>query len=413
VCVIIRDLLAYYVRHFKGFDSLSDLSIEYAPPSEPFTIRDEITHYDGNMPLFHLNEVMYEVFFNAIKYSFVGGQVKASLGREEDDVIIRVQDYGIGIAPEDVPKIGKSFFRATNATAHTNIGKGGGYFKYILPLLRDKYHATIVIESPGVGKGTTVTIRIPTERVREPQGSRPRRSELRIASHHLSPESATISPLLELHPPRPIVFSTVPSTDSRVSEATPREATVETVPIRVDGRSTLDSLEGKYAVVVDMEVFENLSNDQRVEFYKSFAQYAANKKVKFIFNMTTDRQLTPVYKELSDFRDQHRDIVEIRVNPTHFRFDGRKVISFSKEGVTGHFIEAVENALRGSQGDYLLARYKQGDMNAGLLTAALLLLEYDDDEVITRGEYFSEVPARFTDMINQFLLSYVYVRRSA
>ena len=178
-------------------------------------------------------------------------------------------------------------------------------------------------------------------------------------------------------------------------------------------RQAINHIEGKYAVAVDMEVFEALSDAQRAEFYKSFAAYAKSKAVKFIFNMQGDREMTAVYQELINFRSQYSDVVELRVNPEQFQFDGSGVVNISKEGVKAHFADQIENFLRQSKSRYVPLKYQSGNREPGLLTAALLLLFAGKEELIPQGQYFSEIPPSLTEAIENFLQSYVYIAKSA
>jgi signal transduction histidine kinase len=63
---------------------------------------------------------------NAIKYTEPGGTVTVSLREEDDSVIGVVEDTGIGIAPEDLPRIFDDFYRSQHAKGMDAHGTGLG-----------------------------------------------------------------------------------------------------------------------------------------------------------------------------------------------------------------------------------------------------------------------------------------------
>ena len=63
---------------------------------------------------------------NAVRYTPEGGSIRLSAGLDGDEAWFEVQDGGIGIAPEDVPRIFDRFFRADPARARQNGGTGLG-----------------------------------------------------------------------------------------------------------------------------------------------------------------------------------------------------------------------------------------------------------------------------------------------
>jgi len=170
----------------------------------------------------------------------------------------------------------------------------------------------------------------------------------------------------------------------------------------------------KYAVVVDMNVFDALEEEQRVEAYKLIASYSEGQRVKFIFNMVGDRALDRTYRNLQDLKERFGN-VEIRVNPppTSFDFQDRKVISVSKEGIQEFYSRFIEEKLKGSK-DFYSVRYRQGNKAPGLLTAALLLLDSGKAEFF-QGKSFSDIPVGLglEHQIAAILGAYVYIGCSA
>jgi PAS domain S-box-containing protein len=61
---------------------------------------------------------------NAIKYSSYEDHVEVDLQFLEDEFVLKVKDFGIGIPPEDLPNIFQSFYRARNSDDHRGYGLG-------------------------------------------------------------------------------------------------------------------------------------------------------------------------------------------------------------------------------------------------------------------------------------------------
>ncbi len=59
-----------------------------------------------------IQQAMYNLVENAIKYTAVGGQVNVRLGERTNSVLVEVQDSGIGIAPLDLPHLFEKFYRS-------------------------------------------------------------------------------------------------------------------------------------------------------------------------------------------------------------------------------------------------------------------------------------------------------------
>ena len=85
---------------------------------------------DKDCAVLTLEDDMYQIIFNlvenAIKYNHDGGQVHVRLQRREDDVVLRVEDTGVGI-PEDAREhIFERFYRVDKARSRQAGGSGLG-----------------------------------------------------------------------------------------------------------------------------------------------------------------------------------------------------------------------------------------------------------------------------------------------
>ncbi len=99
---------------------------------------------------------MEQVLSNALKYTPAGGQVTISL--EPNSKVLRIADNGIGIAPEDLPRVCEKGFTGYNGrTDKKSTGIGLYLCKRILTMLSH----TITVESQA-GQGTVVRIGLET-----------------------------------------------------------------------------------------------------------------------------------------------------------------------------------------------------------------------------------------------------------
>jgi signal transduction histidine kinase len=105
-----------------------------------------------------LDQIATNLIANAIKYTRAGGSVRVSAEADDDSVILRVADTGIGIAPEDLPRIFDEFYRTKGGREFTTRGTGLGLS--IVKSIADAHEAPVTVDSR-LGEGTTFTVRFP------------------------------------------------------------------------------------------------------------------------------------------------------------------------------------------------------------------------------------------------------------
>jgi signal transduction histidine kinase len=106
-----------------------------------------------------LRRSLYNVLSNAIKFTPAGGDVHVDLAREDGDAVIRVRDTGKGIAPADLPHVFELLLCGDASTTRHKRGIGAGLF--IARALVEAHGGTMRAESEGVGRGSTIVIRLP------------------------------------------------------------------------------------------------------------------------------------------------------------------------------------------------------------------------------------------------------------
>jgi len=106
----------------------------------------------------YLREALENFIDNAEKYTNKGGTT-ITISLKNNYVTIEIADTGIGISKNDMPKLFHKFSRGEKSTFQHTDGSGLGLF--IAKNIIDEHHGRISIDSPGEGKGTTVTVVLP------------------------------------------------------------------------------------------------------------------------------------------------------------------------------------------------------------------------------------------------------------
>ena len=73
-----------------------------------------------------MENIIFNLTENAIKYNVPRGRVILSLSSSSDSVTLRVEDSGIGIPDEDIPQIFNRFYRVDKARSRASGGSGLG-----------------------------------------------------------------------------------------------------------------------------------------------------------------------------------------------------------------------------------------------------------------------------------------------
>jgi PAS domain S-box-containing protein len=109
-----------------------------------------------------LRQVLINLVGNAVKFTPGGGRIEIALGEEEEGrVPITVTDTGIGIAPDKISGLCQPFSQIEDVASRRFDGSGMGLF--ITKALVERHGGDLRIAS-WPGRGTTVTIRLPSDR---------------------------------------------------------------------------------------------------------------------------------------------------------------------------------------------------------------------------------------------------------
>ena len=114
-------------------------------------------HVEGDFV--RLSQVVANLLNNAAKYTDPVGRIALSVQREGAEAEIRVQDNGVGLAPELLPRIFDMFAQADRARAAGGLGIGLALAK----MLVDLHGGRIEARSGGVGRGSEFAVRLPVK----------------------------------------------------------------------------------------------------------------------------------------------------------------------------------------------------------------------------------------------------------
>jgi signal transduction histidine kinase/CheY-like chemotaxis protein len=111
-----------------------------------------------------LAQVIDNLLTNAAKYTNPGGRVHLTVEPASDgrEVVVRVQDTGIGIAPDKLEKVFELFFQVDTTAGRSQGGLGLGLT--LVKSLVEMHGGSVQAHSAGLGKGSEFVVRLPTVR---------------------------------------------------------------------------------------------------------------------------------------------------------------------------------------------------------------------------------------------------------
>ncbi len=143
LAALLRDV--YAGAHVAASDRVVRLDV----PSGPVVVRGDRDR---------LHQVISNLLDNAVKFTGAGGQIGLSLRRDGRVATLEVCDDGVGIAPEDLPRVCERFYRADEARSRATGGAGLGLS--IVQAIVAAHHGDVRLHST-LGRGSTVVIRLP------------------------------------------------------------------------------------------------------------------------------------------------------------------------------------------------------------------------------------------------------------
>jgi PAS domain S-box-containing protein len=120
-------------------------------------LTSEPVYIDGD-PV-RLSQVFQNLLNNAAKYTERGGRISLIAERQDDSVVVRVKDTGVGIPPDTLPRLFEMFYQADRSLERAQSGLGVGLT--LVRRLVDAHGGRVEARSEGVGKGSEFIVRLP------------------------------------------------------------------------------------------------------------------------------------------------------------------------------------------------------------------------------------------------------------
>jgi signal transduction histidine kinase len=130
-------------------------------PEPPLSVVGDMTR---------LSQILGNLLNNAAKYTDGPGRIQVGVERDGDEAVIRVQDNGIGIAEDMLPKVFDLFTQSDRAMDRSSGGLGIGLA--LVRRLVEMHGGSVSGQSGGLGQGTEMVVRLPIGIEHAPSPSR-------------------------------------------------------------------------------------------------------------------------------------------------------------------------------------------------------------------------------------------------
>jgi PAS domain S-box-containing protein len=151
---------------------LADLAFAVQPRAQAKGLRLEVIQASAPIVVTadpaRLQQVVLNLLDNAVKYTPAGGTIWVKTTEEVSDAVIRVEDNGMGISADILPRIFELFTQGPGAHEQSPDGLGIG-----LALVRELvelHQGEVLVRSSGPGKGSQFTVRLPLDSERVEAG---------------------------------------------------------------------------------------------------------------------------------------------------------------------------------------------------------------------------------------------------
>ena len=101
-----------------------------------------------------LRQVFLNILDNAAKHGGAGKRIEAEMCFENDQVVVRIRDFGPGIPEDEIPLVKKKFYKGSSSVRGTGIGLA------VCDEIVEMHGGTLTLEN-AEGGGTLVTVRLP------------------------------------------------------------------------------------------------------------------------------------------------------------------------------------------------------------------------------------------------------------
>ncbi|HEX2198975.1 MAG TPA: ATP-binding protein, partial [Burkholderiales bacterium] len=135
------------------------MELRFTAPAEALVVEADVAR---------LSQVFGNLFSNAAKFGQRGGPIRVVSEAHAGQAVVRVQDTGIGIAPEVIGSVFELFVQADRSLARSEGGLGVGLA--VAKVITELHGGSIEARSAGLGRGSEFIVRLPLAHGREPAG---------------------------------------------------------------------------------------------------------------------------------------------------------------------------------------------------------------------------------------------------
>jgi CheY-like chemotaxis protein/anti-sigma regulatory factor (Ser/Thr protein kinase) len=145
------DVVARSVETARPLITARRHTLEIAQPAQPVYVQGDATR---------LSQVLQNLLVNAAKYTPEGGRIDLRVELADNFVYVTVRDNGRGLAPEHLQSIFQLFVQ-TESSISAGSDSGLGIGLTLARSLTEMHGGSLEASSPGPGKGSTFTVRLP------------------------------------------------------------------------------------------------------------------------------------------------------------------------------------------------------------------------------------------------------------
>lgn len=148
LCVVVRNAVETLESGIRERNHLLTILL----PEQPLWVQGDVDR---------LEQVFVNLLANAARYTDEGGELEIGATTQDNQVVGRVRDSGIGITPEVLPHIFDLFKQADEASRRSNAGLGVGLA--LVRSLVELHGGSVSVTSEGAGRGSEFTVRLPRD----------------------------------------------------------------------------------------------------------------------------------------------------------------------------------------------------------------------------------------------------------
>ena len=149
--VLVNLVMAEATERIRAAADQRDVKIEMEEPDPPVAVLGDRRQ---------LVSALYNLLENAVKFSYDGGAVRIAGRRSEDDVVLEIEDHGVGIPARDLERIFERFYRVDQGRSRMTGGTGLGLS--IVRHVAANHQGRVEVDSRE-GEGSTFRLVLPAQ----------------------------------------------------------------------------------------------------------------------------------------------------------------------------------------------------------------------------------------------------------